>query len=70
MHFRTEVDNSLLEILSQHERLSSFLSRNFQPGLEEFVWFEDSNSEQDEVADMKNMDYEIMSLLMHQLGES
>ena len=48
----------------------SFLSNNFQPGLEWFVWFEDTNSEQDEVADMKNMDYEIMSLLVHQLGES
>ena len=46
-----------------------FPLQQLQARLEEFVWFEDTNSEQDEGADMKNLDYEIMSLLMHQLGE-
>jgi hypothetical protein len=56
--------------LSQHELISNFLSKNFQSGLEEFVWFEETKAKLDEDANIKNIDFEVMSLLMHQLGES
>ena len=70
-YFRHGQDKSLEEILAQHKILTSLLTNTerLQPGIEQFVWFENTIVDKAEDQDEK-IEFEILNLMMHQMDEA